>query len=268
MKLVDVPAGAFVMGDPSGEPDERPLAAVRIARPFWIGECEVTNELYGRFDPEHDCTYYIKRYPREDGKGAPLNGPRQPVVRVSWERAMEFCRWLSGRTGKRFALPTEAEWEYACRAGAASALCYGGVDADFSRHANVGDRSFSRGMQKGGKQVTGGLPHMLLEGADVADARFDDGCVVTADVGGREPNAWGLLDMHGNAAEWTLSLYRPYAYRGGDGRNDASREGARVVRGGSFFDPPRRCRSGFRLAYPPWRRVFNVGFRVVCQGGD
>jgi formylglycine-generating enzyme required for sulfatase activity len=84
-------------------------------------------------------------------------------------------------------------------------------------------------------------------------------------VGGYGANPWGLHDLHGNAAEWTLSDYRPYPYREDDGRNVARDEGRKVVRGGSFFDRPARCRSASRLAYPPWQRVFNVGFRVAAR---
>jgi formylglycine-generating enzyme required for sulfatase activity len=89
----------------------------------------------------------------------------------------------------------------------------------------------------------------LLEGAKLADTRFDDGHRVTSEVGSYRPNTWGLLDMHGNAAEWTLDT------------NDNSDR--KTIRGGSFFDRPARCRSSFRLAYPAWQRVFNVGFRIV-----
>jgi formylglycine-generating enzyme required for sulfatase activity len=98
-----------------------------------------------------------------------------------------------------------------------------------------------------------------------ADTRWDDGAIATSDVGKYQANAWGIFDMHGNAAEWTLSLDRPYPYREGDGRNDLTVSGLRVVRGGSFYDRPHRCRSAFRLSYRQWQKVHNVGFRVVCQ---
>lgn len=265
MKLVLIPAGEFVMGDAVGEPHERPLARVVIERPFWMSACEVTNEQFRQFDPSHDCRYYQKRHARADDQGLPLNGPKQPVVRVSWEEAMAFCHWLSERSGTEFTLPTEAQWEYTCRAGSAAPLSYGEVDGDFSNWANVGDKAFSQGLQKDGKQVTGGLEHLVLEGAGLADDRFHDKATVTAPVGSYRPNAWGLHDMHGNAAEWTRTTYRPYPYRDGGGPNDPTAGGRKVVRGGSFFDPPKRCRSAFRLNYPAWQRVFNVGFRVVCE---
>ena len=88
--------------------------------------------------------------------------------------------------------------------------------------------------------------------------------LVTASVGSYEPNAWGLYDMHGNAAEWTRSKYRPYPFAE-DARDADRNDEPRVVRGGSFHDRPHRCRSSFRLSYPAWQRVHNVGFRVVCE---
>ena len=90
---------------------------------------------------------------------------------------------------------------------------------------------------------------------------------VSAPAGMYRPNAWGLYDMHGNAAQWTLTTYKPYPYVE-DKRDSAESQGSKVVRGGSFYDRPIRARSAFRLAYPNWQRVFNVGFRVVCEPGD
>ena len=98
-----------------------------------------------------------------------------------------------------------------------------------------------------------------------SDERFADKFVATANVGSFRPNAWGLFDMHGNAAEWTLSAYKPYPYRADEGRNSLSAAGRNVVRGGSFYDRPKRCRSSHRLAYPPWQSVHNVGFRIVVE---
>jgi formylglycine-generating enzyme required for sulfatase activity len=260
LMLVRVPAGEFLMGDVHGSQDEYPQRVIRVEEPFWIGQCEVTNAQFRCFDPTHDSRYYVKRRDRADGKGLSLNDDLQPALRVSWDQANQFCRWLSRQTGLSVSLPTEAQWEYACRAGSGTPLYYGTVDDDFSTWGNMGDLSFSTGLMKaagpmmpagGVTQVTGGVPHLLLEGAELADTRFDDGQRVTSAVGSYQPNHWGLYDMHGNAAEWTLDAY--------DNSN------RKTVRGGSFFDRPARCRSSFRLAYPAWRRVFNVGFRVVVK---
>jgi formylglycine-generating enzyme required for sulfatase activity len=116
---------------------------------------------FRRFDPGHDCFYYQKRHSRGDDQGLRLNGPGQPGVRVSWDQAMEFCRCLSEKTSLKFTLPTEAEWEYACRAGTATPLSYGGFDTDFSQWANLPDKSLSHGLQGDGKQVTEGLSSIL-----------------------------------------------------------------------------------------------------------
>jgi len=272
VKLVQVPAGAFVMGDPRGYPDERAATVVTIPKPFWIGTFEVSNRQYRRLDPDHVSGYFMKRYPGIDGPGLDLNDPGQPAVRVSWLQAMAFCRWLSEKTGREFSLPTEAQWEYACRAGRATAFSFGAAEADFAPFANLADRRMSLH-----PCVTGGVDSSItafkgngifqesLDGGDViCDARFDDKRIATAPVGSYRANAWGLHDMHGNAAEWTRSVYGAYPYAG-----ETAGGGRRVVRGGSFRDRPKRARSGFRLAFPEWQRVHNVGFRVVCEGeGD
>lgn len=268
MRLVRIPAGEFVMGDAKGPPDEWPEAAVRIERAFWMGATEVSNEQFRRFDPGHDPRYFGKRHALEDDQGPALNGPQQPAVRVSWESAVAFCRWLSERSGMAVTLPTEAQWEYACRAGSGSPLSFGGADADYTPWANVADYMFKHGYRPTKATISGGLEHLQLDGSAPADGRFCDDSVVTEPVGSRRPNAWGLHDMHGNAAEWTRSMYRPYPYRDDDGRNDPAPVARRVARGGSFFDPPKRCRSAHRSEYPAWQRVFNVGFRVVVEDGN
>jgi len=275
LQLRRIPAGAFVMGDTEGEPDEYPQSVQRFDQPFWMGAVEITNEQYGRFDPDHSSGYYVKRISRHDDQGLPLDGARQPVVRISWERAIAFCTWLSKKTGRTFSLPTESQWEYACRAGSASPLWFGDGDTDFSRKSNLADATFSKGVLKPRDvhpetvtQWSGGVPHLVLEGGRMSESRFRDGHSVTAGVGSFQTNVWGLRDMHGNVAEWTLSRDAAYPYAAHDGRNDATAVGRRVVRGGSFFDPPKRSRSAFRRSYHPWQRVFNVGFRVVCNDDE
>jgi formylglycine-generating enzyme required for sulfatase activity len=136
-------------------------------------------------------------------------------------------------------------------------LFYGDLDADFSRFANVADASIKRLAYEGWRPKP---PDLVPR-----DPRFDDGALVTADVESYRPNPWGLYDMHGNAAEWTRSTYQPYPYREDDGRNEFANEGEKVVRGGSWYDRPKRCRSAFRLSYPEYQRVYNVGFRIVIR---
>ncbi len=256
MDLVLIPAGEFIMGDADGHLDERPRTKVGIDRPFWIGALEVTNAQFRLFDPAHESKYIDIAGKDQSSRGFPANLPEQPVIRVSWKEAMAFCRWLSRKTGKTVALPTEARWEYACRAGSDTAVSWGGLDGDFSRHANVADASAYASRGKGKR---GGLTPFP------AERRFNDRQPVVCKVGGYSPNAWGLRDMHGNAAEWTGSVYRPYPYSDSDGRNDPDAAGRRVVRGGSWRDRPQRCRSAFRLAYEPYQKVVNVGFRVVME---
>ena len=265
IEFVLIPAGEFVMGGPDGCVDERPLTRVKIDKPFWLGKCEVTNAQYAVFDAAHDSHVEIKNAYQFGVHGYPLDGPQQPVVRASWRRAVEFCAWLSRRAGERFALPTEAQWEYACRAGAAMQFSYGGQDADFSKFANVADAKLSE-FASNPYTVDQPLPSPTpYDDWIPKDSRFNDAGLVTVDVGKYEPNAWGLHDMHGNVWEWTRTTYRPYPYRLDDGRDNVSPDGRKVARGGSWRDRPMRCRAGFRLSYRSWQRVHNLGFRVMCE---
>jgi formylglycine-generating enzyme required for sulfatase activity len=247
-------------------PDEKPCAVVTIARPYWIGKYEVSNALYRCFDPTHDSRVESKHAYQFGVHGFPLNEPRQPVVRVSWEEAMAFCDWLSRRTGYRFSLPTEAQWEYACRAGSADAFSFGDLNANFSLYGNMADQKL-REFADNPYQVYAPLANATpYDDWIPRDTRFNDGTLVSSAVGAYRPNHWGIHDMHGNVSEWTRTSYRPYPYREDDGRNALSAPGRRVARGGSWYDRPKRARSAFRLAYRPYQKVFNVGFRVVCSG--
>ncbi len=265
LELALIPAGVFVMGDPGGHADERPQARVRIEKPFWMGRFEITNEQFALFDPSHDSRVESMHGYQFGIHGYPLNKPRQPVVRVTWNRAAAFCEWLSKRTGYTFRLPTEAEWEYACRAGTDTPLWYGDLDRNFSTFANLGDAKLKEFALDTYIRVR------LVENPNryddwvPKDERFNDGNFASALVGTYRPNPWGLHDMHGNVGEWTGTAFRPYPYREDDGRNNPSARGLRVVRGGSWYDRPQRCRSAFRLAYLPYQPVFNVGFRVVME---
>jgi formylglycine-generating enzyme required for sulfatase activity len=238
-----------------------------------MGACEVTNEQYHLFDKDHDSGRFTKRFQGPDGPGLSLTGLKQPVVRVSWEKALAFCRWLSQKTGAKFTLPTEAQWEYACRAGSQTPLSYGGLDANFSAWANVADRALSvRPGPTGGLESNITAHHgkgifmsAVYGGNILCDERYNDRTVATANVGSYKSNAWGLYDMHGNVAEWTRTTYKPYPYIDDNGSERDSEIGRKVVRGGSWCDRPKRCRSAFRLSFPRWQRVHNVGFRVICE---
>jgi formylglycine-generating enzyme required for sulfatase activity len=256
------------MGDENGEPDEKPATPVRFEKGFWMGKTEITNGQYAVFDLTHDSRVESKHDYQFGVHGFPVNGSQQPVVRVSWKRAMAFCEWLSEKTGEAFALPTEAQWEYACRAGTSAPLFCGGLDDDFSRFANLGDAMLS-GFVSNPYTVFDPYPNPNRYDDWVPkEERFTDGGFVTTAAGTYKPNIWGLHDMHGNAWEWTRSSYRPYPYVADDGRNDMTAADEKVVRGGSWYDRPKRCRSAYRLAYRPYQSVFNVGFRVVLETDD
>jgi formylglycine-generating enzyme required for sulfatase activity len=286
MQFVLIPAGEFVMGDPAGYPDEQPPCSVKIERPFWMGKVEVTNEQYARFDSAHQSGDEGRMWLKwSRGDFLPLDQPRQPVCRVSWDEAAAFCAWLSRTAGERlsgsFALPTEAQWEWACRAGTDTALSFGPLGTNCAPFANLADASLLRLCQ--GERVRPFLPV----------APWDDKNTVSAPVGTYQANPWGLHDMHGNVAEWTRSAYLPYPFRAGTGSPFVLERGARppsgetggqapspgavkepvpaapgtrrAVRGGSWYDRADFARSAARMSYWPWQRVFNVGFRAVCE---
>ncbi|MEI7728615.1 MAG: SUMF1/EgtB/PvdO family nonheme iron enzyme [Verrucomicrobiota bacterium] len=266
-ELALIPAGDFVMGDPSGELDQRPAFRARIDQPFWMATCEINNRTYAKFDSSHDSRIEDKNTYQFGVHGYPANKPEQPVVRVSWQEAMAFCRWLSGHTGLRFNLPTEAQWEYACRAGSADPFYYGGFDTDFSKYANLADKKLS---EFASDPYTVDVPLKNPTKYDdwlPKDSRFNDGALITVASGQYQPNAWGLHDMHGNAAEWTRSTYLPYP-AANDDRDREETQGRKVARGGSWHDVPKRATSSFRASYLPHQRVYNVGFRVICETGD
>jgi len=262
-----IPAGRFVMGSAQGYPDERPQAAVTIAKPFWISEFEVQNQQYNVFDPAHDS-----RYQDEFGKdhvfpGHIGNHRRQPVVRVNWHEARAFCAWLSKTCGVKADLPTEAQWEWAARAGTDTPFPWGGLDDDFSKCANFADRDvrFQVVGFDGGGNIRNRHPFRIDQNYPLHDERFQDDWFNLNFTGRANANRWGLYDMHGNASEWTRSDYAAYPYVDGDGRNAGDAQKKKVARGGSYASRPRNGTSSFRLAYEPWQRVFDVGFRVVLE---
>lgn len=269
LELARIPGGRFVMGSAEGHQDEQPRS-IQTVDDFWIGRFEISNRQFRQFRPSHESRtedrlgyqFGILAYDQDQ--------PEQPAVRVSWTEAMAFCAWLSERTGYAVTLPTEAQWEWACRAGADTPFWFGNADADYSRYANLGDRRLIEfAADTSLDNYTAARPMVNPNRYDAwipRDDRFDDGGFVTEPVGRYQANPWGLHDAHGNAWEWTRSIERAYPYRDEDGRNEmADWSSPRVVRGGSWYDRPHRCTSSFRLAYPPWQRVYNVGFRVICE---
>ena len=249
LELVYIPAGRFIMGQPDSFPDEQPKP-VTIDKPFFLGRTEITNEQYARFDPKHDSRIetgdFIHFSPGEQGWS--LSHPTQPVVRASWNQATAFCRWLSQKTGKKVALPTEAQWEYAACGGTNSPqtpFWYGTLDTDFSPYANLSDISNQRISDFGWLDRSNTIPAWRP-----ANARVNDHSRVSAPVGSYAPNALGLFDMHGNISEWVA-----------DAPDDAPDH--RLVKGGSWYDPPHRARTAFKQRYLAEQQVFDVGFRVI-----
>jgi formylglycine-generating enzyme required for sulfatase activity len=265
--IVKIPEGSFIMGS-TAHPDEMPRTHQKVEA-FWIGRTEITNKMYALFDPEHDSRVEHRHGYQFGRKGYPLNHPDQPVVRVSWLEAMAFCNWLSEKTGKKVSLPTEAQWEWACRAGRDTPYSFGQIGADFSFFANLGDIRLS--------EFAACTAHKNYESTKIIeqpgpyddwiprDTLFNDGGFVSESVGRYRANYFDLNDMHGNVWEWTRSSYKPYPYSEDDGRNDFVRNEKRVARGGSWYDRPYRATSSFRLPYRDYQKVFNVGFRIVIE---
>jgi formylglycine-generating enzyme required for sulfatase activity len=228
--MVIVPPGKFRMGDiqGSGDADEQPVHLVRIPRPFAMGRYAVTFDEYDLFARAMGRTP-----PDDEGWG----GSRRPVIYVSWEDAVAYTKWLSEQTGKRYRLPTEAEWEYAVRAGTETAYWWG--DEVRKNRANCANC----GSEWDNKQ--------------------------TAPVGSFAPNPWGLYDTVGNVWEWVQDCWHE-SYEGapGDGSKVWEAEGGgdctlRVIRGGSWFDVPWGVRSAFRDWDKPDNRHDKLGFRLA-----
>ena len=219
LELVYVPPGRFMMGSEAGQADERPVHEVEITRGFYIGKFEVTEAQYQRV---------MRAAPAES------KGPEYPVAQVSWDEAVLFCRRASTVARRRCRLPTEAEWEYACRAGSKGRYGFGDDAGALGDHAWF-------------KYNSGGQTHP---------------------VGRKKPNAWGLHDMHGNVWEWCLDWYAPKYIVTGDVTKDPAgpRTGAyRVHRGGSWANADHYCRSARRPRDRVTDRSPEVGFRVVTS---
>lgn len=268
LNMIKVPAGKFLMGSLRSK-DEQPRCEVPVNKSYWIGQFEITNEQYALFDASHDSRTEHRHGYQFGRKGYPLNEAAQPVVRVSWEEALNFCRWLSNKTGMKFDLPTEAQWEWACRAGSDHDYSFGGMGADFTNFANFGDVKL--------KEFAACTAYKNYESTRVIDnpnryddwiprdTIFNDGGFVSEPVGRYRANKWDLYDMHGNVWEWTRSAYVPYPYKDDDRNDEKSVAEKRVVRGGSWYDRPKKATSSYRLAYRPYQKVYNVGFRVVME---
>jgi formylglycine-generating enzyme required for sulfatase activity len=246
LELVRIPAGTFTMGSADGGDDEKPPHTVTIAKPFYLGRTEVTVGQFRRF-VEAERYRTQAEADGQGGYGVTADGqwgqrpeftwtntgvPQSddhPVVNVSWNDAVAFCNWLGRTTGRTVALPTEAEWEYACRAGAPTKFSFGGDEARLGEYA-----WFAGNIGKGPRPC-----------------------------GQKRANVWGLYDMHGNVWEWCRDGQRAYA---GQAETDPvgppAAAGGGVVRGGAFDMDPRLCRAAGRLVRATWSRGNALGFRV------
>ena len=259
--LVKIPAGSFVMGSNDETNAEAPAHAAAVEKPFYMGTTEVTMGMMQQFDPTFENGVYDKHYKDQVNRGYFVNGPDLPAIRVSYDQAQAFCDWLSKKTGKKVRLPTETEWEYACRAGTATPMNYGDFNADFGKHANLADVTMKELAVHGVDPRPIRNPDKWMD-YEKKDPRFDDGVLHLAKVGSYLPNAFGLHDMHGNVAEWTSSPFVPY--QGGPGFEGAD-PALKVIRGGSWYQRQIRASSANRWGYPAWQHPYNVGFRVVVE---
>ncbi|MCE2890845.1 MAG: formylglycine-generating enzyme family protein [Hyphomonadaceae bacterium] len=243
--MITLPAGEFVMGAPEGEEgsrdDERPQRRVTFPRPFALGRTTVTFAMWEAAMAAGFAPPSGTHPPKDEGWGR----DGRPVINVSWHDAQAYCLWLNQRLGLRpgtYRLPSEAEWEYACRAGTVTAFSFG--DTISPDQANFdGSVSWRTGQ-------TGNYRRR------------------TVPVGSLPENPWGLCEMHGNAWEWVKDAYGRYPAQATDARPLVPAvAGVCVLRGGSWFDGPQDLRSARRRRLVPTHRYLNIGFRVARTPG-
>ena len=263
INFVRIPAGEFVMGSYNGESDAYPTAKVKIDKPFWMGEMEVTNQQFNVINPDHDSRFVDQLWKDHVVQGYPANEPNQPVIRVSYNDAMEYCKKLSEKTGLNITLPTEAQWEWACRAGSNSDFWYGDMNTDFGKYENLADKTTLLFAVSGvdPKPMSPNSMWYKYYTYLPKEEGVDDGQLIQTGEKVYEANPFGLYNMHGNVSEWTRSDYVPYPY------NPKSKltSDHKVARGGSYIERPKFSTAYARKAYYPYQRVFNVGFRVIIE---
>jgi len=221
--FVRIREGSFDMGDSDGRSwGAQPPHRVTLTQDFYLGKYSVTNDEFGRF---LEATGH-QEPPRWGDRRC--NQPRQPVVGVSWEDAQAFCRWADCR------LPTEAEWEYACRAGSNTAYSFG------NEEMKLDDNGWYSANSGGQAQV----------------------------VGSKLPNSWDLYDMHGNVWEWCEDWFADYTGQSLTDPSGPAHGSNRVIRGGSWVHGPRHCRSAYRRSRAPSFWFVGLGFRVARSSAD
>lgn len=263
MTFVRIPAGEFVMGSYQGESDAYPTSKVKIGKAFWMAEVEVTNAQFRVIDPEHDSRFVDQLWKDHVIQGYQANNPEQPAIRLSYENVMDYCKKLSEKTGLNITLPTEAQWEWACRAGSADDFWYGTKNTDFGKFENLADATTTQ------FAVSGVDPQPMSKNSYwykyytylPKEESVNDGNLIQTDAKTYQANPFGLYGMHGNVAEWTRSDYVPYPYS----EKVKTPAELKVVRGGSYIERPKFSTAYARKAYYPYQRVFNVGFRVIIE---
>jgi formylglycine-generating enzyme required for sulfatase activity len=206
-----------------------PQHKVRITKPFYLGVTEVTQQQYAKVMGNNPSCYSNSRPGADIGKG--LDTSNFPVEMVSWDDAVEFCKKLSEMEGCTYRLPTEAEWEYACRAGSTSRYCFGDDESQLVEYAWYSLNS-------------GNTSHPVAQ---------------------KKANAWGLHDMHGNVWEWCSDWYGKdyYTKSPKDDPTGPATGSSRVIRGGSWCFSAKNCQSAIRFRFLPSLRPDFLGFRVA-----
>ncbi len=263
IELAWIPQGRFRMGDitGNGQVDERPLREVEISG-FWMMRTEVTRGMFTRFVENEGHVTGNRCWVHEGGwsEKAGLDWKKpgfsqnddHPVTCVNWQDAQAFISWLNRKTGEAFRLPSEAEWEYAARAGSESVYYMGEEPSELCAHANAADKK--------------ALEH--YPGFAVNDC--DDGYVRTSPVASFAASPWGLYDIYGNVWEWVEDCWRA-SYAGAPTDGSAVLEGdctRRGFRGGGYGDIPHYARSTLRNRGNAAHRKDDIGFRLVISGPD
>lgn len=250
LAMVYIPKGRFWMGSPENEPERRdtegPQHKVTVPA-FYMGKYPVTQRQWRAVSLLDDVEQALAPDP------SCFKGDDLPVERVNWFEAVEFCQRLSQYTRHEYRLPSEAEWEYACRAGTSTPFAFGKtITTDLANYRGTD-------WEYGGKTYSGAYgdgPHGEFREATTEVGSFD------------VANAFGLYDMHGNVWEWCqdhwYGSYEGAPTNGGAWLSPGEGE-ARTLRGGSWSDFPRNCRSASRLNFNPGLRDYSFGFRVVCR---
>jgi formylglycine-generating enzyme required for sulfatase activity len=268
MKLVLIPAGTFQMGSPPSEEgslDDERQHVVAISEDYYLGVFEVTQSQYrqvmGTNPSNFQAGKLVERHPQTGRVVKEVNSSNHPVESVSWTEAAEFCVRLSDlreerETRRVYRLPTEAEWEYACRATSKTAYSFADNRRDLESHAWFGNNS-------GVKKLDADYFKVLALDGDKLNRTWESARCATHPVGEKKPNAWGLYDMHGNVEEWCADWKGSYPRRMVIDPMGPKGGTHRVVRGGGWSSSGIKCRSASRDGSSPWGQFINTGFRVA-----